>query len=181
MNVVDTREDVFKDYGAMLDNFYGTFKPGTIQKNQIFRVEDTDASLVMQCSTHSEAPFVEQAMLKRGQVRFDKTRVAAMEAFELQTLKAPGLRPIKQVELYKKFRPFVPREFWEDTCPIPSDDVLAQVKDDSSNKRKTEVPAAKSAPTKRVRRAPKVKNAIGLVVAAEAAKSDNFTESDLSE
>jgi hypothetical protein len=73
VNVVDTKEDVFKDYSAMLDTFYGTFKPGTIQKNHIFRVEDKDASLLMQCSTHLEAPFVEQAMLKRGKGRQDKT------------------------------------------------------------------------------------------------------------
>jgi hypothetical protein len=180
VNVVDTKEDVFKDYGTMLDTFYGTFKSGTI-KNHIFQVEVTDASLLMQCSTHSEAQFVEQTVLKRGQVRGDKTRVAAMEAFELHTLKTPGLRPIKQVELYKKFRPFVPLEFWEDTCPRPSDEVLAQVKDESSKKQNTKVPAAKSAPNKRVRQAPKVKNAIGLAVAAEAAKSDESTESNLSE
>jgi hypothetical protein len=71
-------------------------------------------------------------MLKRVQVRGDNARVAVMEAFDLQTLKDPGLRPIKQVELYKKFRPFVPCEFWEDTFPRPSDEVLAQVKDESS-------------------------------------------------
>jgi hypothetical protein len=110
VNVVDTKDEVIKGYGAVLDTFYGTFTPGTIKKH-IFRVEDMDASRLMQCSTHSEAPFVEQVMLKRGQVRGDKTRVMEMEAFELQTLKAPGLRPIKQVELYKKFCPFVPREF----------------------------------------------------------------------
>jgi hypothetical protein len=89
-------------------------------------------------------------MLKRGQVGGDKKRVVAMEAFELQTLKAPGLRPIKQVELYKKLSPFVPHEFLEDTCPRPSDDVLAQVKDESSTNQKTKVPEAKAAPKKRV-------------------------------
>jgi hypothetical protein len=135
----------------------------------------------MQFSTHFEAPFLKQVMLKRGQARGEKTRVLAMEAFELQTLKAPGLRPIKQVELYKKFGPFVTREFWEDTFPRPSDEVLPQIKDESSKKRKMKVPAAKAAPKKRVRRAPKVKNAIGLAVAAKAAKSDDSTESDLSE
>jgi hypothetical protein len=41
------------------------------------------------------------------------------------------------------------------------------------------VPPAKAAPKKRVRRAPKVNNTIGLEVAAEAAKSDDSTESDL--
>jgi hypothetical protein len=125
-----------------------------------------DASLLMQCSTHSE-------MLKIGQVRGDNTIVATMEAFELHTLNASGLHPIKQVELYKKFRPFVPRKHWEDTCPRPSDEVLAQVKEESSKKRKTKVTAVKSAPTKRVWRAPNVNNAIGLAVLAEAAKTDD--------
>jgi hypothetical protein len=114
-------------------------------------------------------------MSKRGQVRGDKTRVTAMETFKLQTLKAPGLRPIKQVEIYKKFCPFVPHECWEDTCHRPSGEFVAQAKDESSKKWNTEVPAAKAAPKKRFRRAPKVKNAIGLVVAAEAAKSNDST------
>jgi hypothetical protein len=125
-----------------------------------------DASLSMHCSTHLEAPFVEQVMLKRGQVMVDNTRVVAMGAFELQTLKTPGLRPIKQVELYKKFHPVVPCDYWEDTCTIPSDEFLAKVKDESSKKRKTKVTAAKAAPKKRIRQAPKVKNALGLVVVA---------------
>jgi hypothetical protein len=83
-----------------------------------------------------------------------------------------GLRLIKQVELYKNFRPFVPDGYWEDTCPRPSDEVLAQFKDESSKKWKTKVTAEKSAPHK---------NEIGLAVAAEAAKSDDSTESELSE
>jgi hypothetical protein len=120
-------------------------------------------------------------MLKRGQARGDTTQAAAMEAFELQILKAPGLRPIKQVEINKKVPPFVPRAFWEDTCPRPCDEVLTQIKDESSKKRKMKVRAAKAAPKKRVRQAPKVKNAIGLVVAANATNSDDSTESDLSE
>jgi hypothetical protein len=36
VNVVDTKEEVFKYYGAMLDTFYGTFKPGTIEKTTSF-------------------------------------------------------------------------------------------------------------------------------------------------
>lgn len=58
-------------------------------------------------------------------------------------MKPPGLRPIKQVELYKKFRPFVPREFWEETCPKPSDAVLTQVKNETAAKRKVKAAAAK--------------------------------------
>jgi hypothetical protein len=53
VNVVNTKEECFKDYGALLNKFYGNFKAGTIQKNHIFWVEDTDASLSMQYYIHA--------------------------------------------------------------------------------------------------------------------------------
>jgi hypothetical protein len=88
-------------------------------------------------------------LIKRaGEGRQDKS--CGNGSLKIQTLKAPGLCPVKQVDFYKKFCPFLPREFWEDTCPIPSDEVLAQVKDESSKKQKTKVPGEKSAPKKRV-------------------------------
>jgi hypothetical protein len=40
VNIVDAQESHFKDYGALLDKFYVNFKPNTIQKNHIFKVED---------------------------------------------------------------------------------------------------------------------------------------------
>jgi hypothetical protein len=126
---------MFKDYGALLNKFYGSFKAGTIQKNHIFKVEHTDEKLNMQCAVHDGAPFVNQPMLKRGQVLV-KDRTAAIDTFVVSALNPPGLRPIKKVELYIKFRPFVPRQFWDETCPKPSDEVLMQVKDKTAKKRK---------------------------------------------
>jgi hypothetical protein len=67
VNIVDAKEELFKDYGSMLDKLYSSFKPTTIQKNHIFKVEHTDATLSMQCAIHNEAPFVMQPMLKKGQ------------------------------------------------------------------------------------------------------------------
>jgi hypothetical protein len=49
-------------------------------------------------------------MLKRGKV-LGGDRTAAIDAFVVTGLKPPGRRPIKRVELYKRFRPFVPRRF----------------------------------------------------------------------
>jgi hypothetical protein len=66
-----------------------------------------------------------------------------INACELTILKLSGMRPIKQVELYKKFHPFVPREFWEETCPKPSEAVLTQVKNEMEAKRKVKAAAAK--------------------------------------
>jgi hypothetical protein len=47
------------------------------------------------------------------------------------------LRPIKQVELYKKFRPYVPRQYWDETCPKRSDEVLESVRKEKVDNRKT--------------------------------------------
>jgi chromatin remodeling complex protein RSC6 len=77
-----------------------------------------------------------QPMLKRGVALSDK-RFEEMQKIVLQTLKPPGLRPIKQVELYKKFCPYVPRQYWDETCPKPSDEVLESVRKERADKRKT--------------------------------------------
>jgi hypothetical protein len=50
-------------------------------------------------------------------------------------LKPPGLRAIKQVELYKKLRQYVDPRYWEEMCPKPSDEAMEQVKNDKSIKR----------------------------------------------
>jgi hypothetical protein len=142
VNIVDAQESHFKDYGALLDKFYVNFKPNTIQKKHIFKVESTDEALTMQCATHDGALFVNQPMLKKGQVLGAK-RTDTINACELAILFPPGLRPIKQVELYKKFRPFVPCEFWEETCPKHSEAVLTQVKDKTASKRKVKAATAK--------------------------------------
>jgi hypothetical protein len=46
--IVDTKESTFKDYGALLDKFYGSLKTNTIRMNHLFKVKDTDVSLSMQ-------------------------------------------------------------------------------------------------------------------------------------
>jgi hypothetical protein len=108
VNIVDDQESYFKDYGALLEKLYVNFKPNTIQKNHIFKVERTDESLTIQCTTHDGAVIVNQPMVKKGQM-FGSKRTDVINGCELAISKPPGLRPIKQVEIYKKFRPFVPR------------------------------------------------------------------------
>jgi hypothetical protein len=134
VGIVDAQEAMFKDYGALLEKVYGSFKAGTLQKNHIFKVEHTDEKMKMQCAVHDGAPFANQPMLKRGQA-LGEDRTTANDAFVVAALKSPGLRPTKQVELYKKFRPFVPHRFRYETCPKPSNTVLLQVKDETVKKR----------------------------------------------
>jgi hypothetical protein len=133
--MIDATEGMFKNYGALLHKYYNNFKTGTIQKNHVFRVTNGDPSLNIQCSTHDGAEFMMQPMRKRDVALSDK-RFEEIQDFFLQNLKSPGLRPIKQVELYKKFRPYVPRQYWEETFPKPSDEVLESVSKERADKRK---------------------------------------------
>jgi hypothetical protein len=141
VNIVDAQESHLKDYGDLLDNFYVNFKTNTIQEKHIFKAESTGEALTMQCATHDGAVFVNQPMLNKGRVIGVKM-TDTINACELAILKRPGLRPVKQVELYKKYRPFEPREFWEETCPKPSEAVLTQEKNETAAKRKVKVAAA---------------------------------------
>ena len=47
-----------------------------------------------------------------------------------------GIVPIKQVELYLKWRPLLPDEYKDEMCPKPSDQVMEKVKNDKKDKAK---------------------------------------------
>ena len=63
-------------------------------------------------------------------------KIANMEE-ELVQLVPTGLKPIKQVELYKKWRPLLPEEFRDTMCPRPSDEVINLIKERNREKRRT--------------------------------------------
>jgi hypothetical protein len=70
--------------------------------NHIFEVDHMDGKMEMQCYTPDDSACVRQPMLKWG-AKVGVERLLEMNNFSLETLKAPGLREIKQVELYKKW------------------------------------------------------------------------------
>lgn len=53
---------------------------------------------------------------------------------ELKVLTPPGLRPIKQVELYSKWAPIMPKWAADITCPKPSDEVMKSVRAEKTSK-----------------------------------------------
>jgi hypothetical protein len=73
-------------------------------------------------------------MLKRGAKLSDERR-KDIQDYVLETLKPPGLRPIKKVDLYKKIQPYVPRKYWAETCPKPTDEVIDSDRKERANKR----------------------------------------------
>jgi len=63
-------------------------------------------------------------------------KIANMEE-ELVQLVPTGLKPIKQVELYSKWRPLLPEEFRDTMCPKPSEEVINLIKERNKEKRRT--------------------------------------------
>jgi hypothetical protein len=61
VSMIDATQDMFKDYGKMLDSFYSNFEPGTIRINHIFKIDTIDdTALEMQCLTHDGSSVVQQ-------------------------------------------------------------------------------------------------------------------------
>ena len=58
----------------------------------------------------------------------EMTNAARVEALSIlsgiEELERPGLKPIKKIEMYKKWREIVPIEYWEEICPKPSHELL---------------------------------------------------------
>jgi hypothetical protein len=72
-----------------------------------------------------------------GAVEGGADRRAVLMATELESLPAPGLREIKQVELYTKYRPLVPEMYRDELCPTPSDEILKRIAKQKDDKRKS--------------------------------------------
>ena len=70
------------------------------------------------------------------------------------TRPGPGLREIKQVELWKKYRPLVPEEHREECCPMPSKEILDGEKNRKNAKSKMKRDAKKKKEGKPLMSAP---------------------------
>jgi|LakMenEpi03Aug12_release.lakeMendotaPanAssembly.Ray.scaffolds.fasta_scaffold818407_1 hypothetical protein len=71
-------------------------------------------------------------------------RLQQMMQYELEPLPRPGLKPIKQVELWKKWSQFVPQQYWEDICPRPSPEIIEQVAQERNKSRREKVASRRS-------------------------------------
>ena len=66
----------------------------------------------------------------------NEDRFRILREFPLKQIVAPGMKEIKQVELYTKWRKFVPAEYADEICPKPPDEILERVQKERSEKSK---------------------------------------------
>jgi hypothetical protein len=59
-----------------------------------------------------------------------------IKEYQLQQLKEPGLKEIKQVKLWTKWSNFIPHQFQSEICPEPEAAVLQRIKNERKEKLK---------------------------------------------
>jgi hypothetical protein len=133
VHIIDATEEVFKDFFNMIYSFSSTFENGTICVNHIFKVDKEEDVMKIQCYMHDCAEVIHQPMPKRCG-KLGKEQLAALKAAPLDTLKPPGIREIKQLELSKKCRKYVDSTYWDMMCPEPLSSMMDQVKNDKLEK-----------------------------------------------
>ena len=133
VTAIEVHDIHFFDYNEFLDRLYKDLtKPG-VKRWQIFEVEKElpgqELSMVFKTSNRPDAAFMTFPIKKKTTTNREEKLTA-----QLNQLDAPGRKDIKQVELYTKFRKFVPEDYQEECCPKPSDEILDRFKIEKTEK-----------------------------------------------
>jgi hypothetical protein len=138
INYYQVTSEVFFDYNALLSQFYKPFPGGSIKQNHFFWVDERNATTM--CSvTHHNDEDSDVVMYDHCIPMQDRQRLI-MDAIDiLLPLPAPGMKPIKQVELWKKWGQFIPEDERHHLCPRPPDDVINQVTSERSSRQQERI------------------------------------------
>jgi hypothetical protein len=129
---IETFETDFYDYNLLLDKLYKEFiKPG-VKKWQVFSCNKPDENKKLSLVFCSRV--LDDAVILFYPIEKTTTNREKMLHSKLVMLDAPGQKDFKQVELFTKFRKYVPEEWQDKTCPPPDDAVLAKFKIEKSER-----------------------------------------------
>ena len=124
---VDKEKD-FTDFLVYCSQFYKTFDSGTIKENHIFTVSSSAPTemRIQRDSLPGSPEHVQDFAIKKPSPVAD--RFNKMKSTTMEIIGPPGIPGIKQVELYEKFRPLLPQQFRNVTCPFPGDEIMEKVR-----------------------------------------------------
>ena len=134
ISVIPMSPKDFFDVNRWLSQYYLEPETKTINEYHQFIVEKENPTTLRRYIYCGSKEFLKQDFLpKRGDkvlcpnIRKNKLSVTNMRK-ELNKLEPPGIRPMKQMEMYQKWRKIVPDMYWADTCPEPTEEIKDYVK-----------------------------------------------------
>ena len=117
------RQKFFYDFDTILDKYYKRPESGTVNRTHVFRMfHGKPCILKLQNSASSEVST--QNLRKGPWLDKERVRLLLKELIYIQPKEPPELKPIKVLELEKKWRPLVPEEFRDDFCPVATEAVI---------------------------------------------------------
>ena len=126
--------DEFFDFHLLLNSFYRTLETGQTNRTHLFKICSA-LPTTLQKQDVADSVVREDNLLptKRNRNAAHRTPEDREEKLlsmlsSLVVLERPGMREVKQVELWSKWRPLIPEEFRDRICPKPSPKVLERVR-----------------------------------------------------
>jgi hypothetical protein len=133
ITVINVTADMFKDWDKHLNKLYKRLEGGTILINHVFRVNKALGGTIIATSEDDHcAAFVQD--IKKTRYVTAGEREGILRVGIPETLDRPGLNLMKEVDLYKKWRKYVPIDLQDDICPKPSDESLATIAEERREK-----------------------------------------------
>jgi hypothetical protein len=170
---------VFKHWDKFLNWLYKG-KMSSVKKWHIFH-SSTDLGLTKMSFKSSNADGAEtddEGLKKYGITDKERKSILLEQQIPLYA-NQPGLWEIKQVELWSKYCPLVPKEYQDECCPMPCKEVIEREKNKKKAKGKL-----KQDDEKKERGKPKVAPPVPIVASTAASTSDypqGLTTSDTTE
>jgi hypothetical protein len=138
INVHKMRPENFYDHLEWQDKMYrrpagGQFKQSHVFTNYNTGRQNATTTLIKQdtveCTERIDYLLPTRKNKKSNvHTKENRKRLIANMEVDLKQPTPPGLRPIKQVELWKKWGPLLPESAREVTCPKPPDEIIESIK-----------------------------------------------------
>jgi hypothetical protein len=135
INVTVTKASDFRNWDGFWDKFYKRFVSGTVHSTHIFSAsKENKTTLIFRADDLPNTKVSSQNLMKKG--TDNPNRPALLKSSQVDVIEAPGIPPIKQVELFSKYRALIPEEFRDITCPEPSEDIKNKIKSERNTKQR---------------------------------------------
>jgi hypothetical protein len=127
--------EVFYNYQLLLGMFYKNIPSGAIKINHFFWVDQSQPTTMHRITYHNN-PLSDTESFDHG-IEMDNRESQLIAAINNNVrLIPPGMKAIKQVELWKKWGPLIPEDERDALCAKPPDAIIARVAKERSDKAK---------------------------------------------
>jgi hypothetical protein len=124
VEALPVEEDDWENWDVYLDKFHMQFQSGTVQCNHIFSVAQEIGETVMSLC-EADGKEVKTRKFKRGKATLEEHR-PAMKETTCGKIPFPGVKEIKQVELFTKWREYVLEDYTDEMCPTVEFAIIKQ-------------------------------------------------------